>query len=285
MEMNYLQDCPILAANNIANFQLYNTVKENGVKVLLNGQGADELFTGYPIYYSHYYLFAGKEERKELQNNIKNAPITWTQLKKDVVRLRFQRAFPSLFNKLKINKKPFNKYLARPIKTGVKVDNKLSKDLNSILSKDYYGQRLQEMLHWEDRNSMSFSIESRNPFADSRSLAGLALALPIKEKINLGWSKCFLRDNFKEYLPQEIGERRDKKGYSMPDIEWNRKWKKEILDCLSNDKLRPFIKTNKIIQDFDRLLSSNDIHLHKFLFRTMSLSHFLNLPDYINEMA
>jgi len=282
-KINYLQDCPILAANNIANNQLYSKVKEKGVKVLLNGQGADELFAGYPIYYAHYYLYASKTERKELLENIANAPIELKQLKKDILKLRLKKAFPYLFNRFKIKGKPFYKYLAMPIK--LDGNSSIDYNLNTVLKSDYFGQRLQEMLHWEDRNSMDYSIESRNPFAEDRVLAKVALALPMQEKIQKGWSKYFLRNSFEEFIPKEIIERTDFKGYSMPDIEWNRKWKNEILQSLQNEKLWPYVNCNEIIKDFDRLLSSNNIHLHKFLFRTMSLSHFLNLSESINELV
>jgi len=91
--------------------------------------------------------------------------------------------------------------------------------LNEKLRVDYYGTKLGQMLQWEDRNSMAHGLESRNPFADDRQLAGICHAIPASEKIKHGYTKYPLREMAVHYLPEAIAWRRDKKGFSFPDAQ------------------------------------------------------------------
>lgn len=277
--INYMQDCPVLGANNIAHFQMNKTVKDQGVKVFLNGQGADELFAGYPYYYAHYYLFASKKEKNELLENLENAPLTKKELKRFILKIKLEKYIPKKWwSKLLLKRKAYSVYL----KDSLMEDSEYLKvlpqgNLQDVLTQDFYGQRLREMLHWEDRNTMAYGIESRNPFADDRALAHLALNLPDNEKIHKGWSKYFLRREFEEYIPKEIATRVDKKGFTMPDVEWSRRWKVKIKSSLNNPKLDEYLHKDKLLTELDTLMESNDIIIHQFLFRVMSLSVFLNL--------
>jgi asparagine synthase (glutamine-hydrolysing) len=272
----YMQDSPIVAANNFAHFQMMKTVYKMGVKVLFNGQGADELFGGYAEYFPLYYLSSDTESRKNLLANINNSPIGLNELKSKVFKKRLLKSLPGfLLSILRKKNKPFTGYVNQNVLKHS--ENPRYSSFSEYLKSDFFGQRLQEMLHWEDRNTMAFGIEARNPFADDMHLAEMALSAPDSSKIHNGWSKYALREAFKGIIPEEIRTRTDKKGFSMPEIEWNRKWKSEILKSLDNSKLNKYVDTKRLKNDASEMINSDNIHLHKFLFRVMSLSHFLNL--------
>lgn len=286
--LNYIQDCPILGANTLAHFQMCSTVRKLGVKVFLNGQGADELFAGYPYYYAHYYLELNSKDRRNFLQCLDNAPLSIKELKQYVWKIRLRQFLPRNWIESFVNrKKSYSKYMNQDYLKNSSFSKLIPKGtLKEVLTGDYYGQRLREMLHWEDRNTMAFGIESRNPFADDRGLAEMALALPNNKKIHLGWSKYFLRDEFKEYLPDAIAKRVDKKGFVMPDMEWNRQWVERIRTSLFNEQLDAHVDRKSILAELDKLMATNDIQMHQFLFRVMSLSVFMQLDKKRNyEMA
>jgi len=74
-------------------------------------------------------------------------------------------------------------------------------------------------LRYEDRNSMAWSIEAREPFLDFR-LVDFALSLPDDAKIYDGRLKYVLREAMRPYLPEEILNRRDKVGFVTAEINW-----------------------------------------------------------------
>ncbi len=83
------------------------------------------------------------------------------------------------------------------------------------------GAHLQMLLHWEDRNSMAQSIESRVPFLDYR-LVEFVIGLPDQYKIRQGLTKAVLRSGMSGLVPPEVLARRDKMGFVTPEEVWAR---------------------------------------------------------------
>lgn len=198
---------PAVAWNNLAHFVLCEAVQKTGIKVLFNGQGADELFAGYP----HYYTAAFWKERKSLWKHHHKWPISFSSAAKQWL------------------KKTLGSFLGRVFQT----------DLQVLMHGDYYGDCLGQLLRYEDRNSMACGIESRNPFADDHVLAETWLnneplevennqKSPLTDRLNNGYSKGILRaalkgdkdlesDNWNDsLLPKELILRTDKKGFTVP---------------------------------------------------------------------
>ena len=104
--------------------------------------------------------------------------------------------------------------------------------LNSYLINCLNYLSLPGFLHYEDRNTMAFSLEGRAPFLDHR-LVELMLALPNEFKIGKGGvSKMIMREALKDILPSEIVGRTDKQGFYAPIG----KWLKTLPDDFSNDE-------------------------------------------------
>lgn len=78
---------------------------------------------------------------------------------------------------------------------------------------------LPHMLHWEDRNSMANSIESRVPFLDHR-LVEKSFYIPDQLKLHQGETKYILRESMKPYVPEIILKRKDKIGFATPTSYW-----------------------------------------------------------------
>jgi asparagine synthase (glutamine-hydrolysing) len=80
---------------------------------------------------------------------------------------------------------------------------------------------LQMLLHWEDRDSMAHSIESRVPFLDYR-LVEFVVGLPDEFKLSDGITKRVLRQGMSGVLPDSIRDRMDKLGFVTPEEVWLR---------------------------------------------------------------
>ena len=110
---------------------------------------------------------------------------------------------------------------------------------------------LPELLHYEDRNSMAFSVESRVPFLDADLARGL-MSMPFSVKIKNGQTKWVMRAALKDILPEKIQNRFDKMGFVTPENEWIVSNRKEIEVSLRKAarQLSPIIDEDEIITWF-----------------------------------
>ena len=92
-------------------------------------------------------------------------------------------------------------------------------DLNTALYMDETKYNLQQLLRYEDRNSMRFGIEARVPFTDHR-LVEYAMQIPACYKVRDGWTKYILRKAMEGLLPDEVVWRKDKIGFETPEEKW-----------------------------------------------------------------
>jgi asparagine synthase (glutamine-hydrolysing) len=211
---------------------------DNHVKVVLDGQGADELFGGY----SHHYMALWKEEFsfKKINEAKQTIPNAYKLFAKQLVKDSFGLSldYSNYFNE---NKKQFGK----------SKNDEISSALNIQLATDYNG-RLKSFLKCEDRCSMAFGIESRVPFADDTELVNYLFSIEGNKKIKHGISKYLLREATKKYIPQQIYNRRDKIGFETPIQNWFLPHKKQILDLI-NSQLN-FLNMEYLTSNFDEVL-------------------------------
>jgi asparagine synthase (glutamine-hydrolysing) len=226
-KLTWHQDEPFGSSSIFAQWNVMRLAKERGVTVLLDGQGGDELLAGYPT--SFYFLF-----RQILKSgNMKHLFKEINALRKSGIALpdRFaarmiDAILPGLFKilgqkclqkKIDWAEDRFHKRYFRSISKPKRFDH----DLNNYLYQIFRSTTLPGLLHYEDRNSMAFSLETRLPFLDYR-LVEYAFSLPLGQKINGGVTKVVLRNAMKDLLPEEIRNRRDKMGFVTPEGIWFR---------------------------------------------------------------
>ena len=217
----YYQDEPIRSFSQYAQYTLFELVSQYNTKVVLNGQGGDEILGGYPS-----YLFSAMNESKRNMNSLKKY---LSILKKEGSLgvydklVYFNELFSKKFNLMDKLKRSsfFNK--------GYNYD--YFKEVDFEKNKNYFSPTflqhsidqvrkdfLPQMLHYEDRNSMAFSIESRLPFLDYR-LVEKTLTIPMKYKTD-SKQKFILKEVMNEIVPDDILNRTDKKGFATPGREW-----------------------------------------------------------------
>jgi asparagine synthase (glutamine-hydrolysing) len=205
--------------------------KENGVTVLLDGQGADEMLAGYHSYFN--------EITDDLLNSL-NLP-AYLKWRRDcyslhgvspggvtrVLRQKTPEPLKRVLKKhLRENVEPSNPVYPREF-------NKVS-SLRKLLWWNTTRQGLVELLRYADRNSMAHSREVRLPFLDHH-LVEFVFKLPDRLLIRNGWTKWILREAFREYVPEEITWRADKLGYMPPQAKWlgGLLWQDVMVDELS----------------------------------------------------
>ena len=109
-------------------------------------------------------------------------------------------------------------------------------------------------LHYEDRISMAFGVESRSPFLDYR-VAEFLMSVPAELKIRRGMRKWILREAVKGIVPESIRLRQDKQGFPTPSETWFRSTLREpIRQLLSSSRLaeRGYLEPTRLLELFDR---------------------------------
>jgi asparagine synthase (glutamine-hydrolysing) len=181
------------------------------VKVLLDGQGGDELLAGYTPY--HFVYLRELLRRRQFGSLLREAwrarDIIWPMLKRRFGERR--RAF----DPRTVLRPEFRRRVRRP------VDHRVGDDLKVRLVQDLTVYSLPSLLRYDDRNSMAHSVESRVPFLD-QELVDHVLSLPPAAIIHNGWSRAIFRDAMKGRLPEKIRLRRWKVGFTTPEMRWIR---------------------------------------------------------------
>ena len=98
----------------------------------------------------------------------------------------------------------------------------INPNLNLRLFEDVTKFSIPNLLRYEDRNSMAFSVEGRVPFLD-HLLVEYIFSLPIDQKIKYGWNRYVYRNALKGLIPEAILHRRKKIGFTTPETNWLRK--------------------------------------------------------------
>lgn len=220
-DLVYYQDVPFFGSSTYAQYRVMKLVNEKGIKVTLDGQGADELFTGYSEFNASYLCNALKAlDLPPLVSSFSPSHLSFPmkfyaakclpnsifehQVKRQ--NMEFSYINSSLWNE---NKKELHK-----------LKNNFDSNLNTFLHFHFTGEKFKNLLRTADRNSMRFSVESRMPFADDIDLIEHVFSISASYKIRKKTSKYLLREAAKSVLPKAIYERKDKIGFAAPEQRW-----------------------------------------------------------------
>lgn len=253
--LNYHQDLPVWSTSTYSQHRVMKLAKDNDIKVVLDGQGADELFGGYAHHYVSLWKqtlgFSTVRDIRESQPTIyKPYQLFFKQIVKDTFNLGYDYSSYFVEEKKKYGK---NKH------------DRFANNLNEQLKQDYFG-RLKSFLKCEDRCSMAFGIESRVPFADDVDLVDFAFSVDGRRKIQKGISKYLLREATKKFIPETIYKRRDKVGFESPLNSWLLRYKSEIIGQISSEL--DFVQMNYLTNNYEKLVRSKPA----FLLRLFSLA-------------
>ena len=278
----YQHDEPPGAISQYAAWAVMRLSREHEVPVLLNGQGGDELFSGY---WPAYYLF--------LRNHLFQAPgMVASHLFQALLpggNPELIREIPAHLRQYMVRKKQANRQL---LSTDLRISRASNRPNWAIQAQKVDPQKyrweeisqihLPRLLKWDDRNSMAFAIEGRYPFLDYR-LVEFAMGLPVEMNFHAGWNKYVLRTCLGHLLPEPIQWRRTKVGFVTPQSVWLQTTLKQHLLSWAQQpsaRLRQVIDCKKLKELAEKLLSSKSIHPmnenQHLLFRIFALDAWLN---------
>jgi asparagine synthase (glutamine-hydrolysing) len=211
----WIHDEPVGSLSMYAGYCVARKTREAGVPVTLNGQGGDEVLSGYwQCYFLHLLELARKGRVFPLLEHFGGA--------------LFGGGNPSLVGQVPTM---WRRYRARKTPSVVRLRYSLERDslalLQEIMHMDGQARRLYDirsmflprLLKWEDRNSMAFSVEGRYPFLD-HELIELCLSFAPETLYWRGWTKWPLRTGLQVELPNTIRWRRSKFGFETPQDKW-----------------------------------------------------------------
>lgn len=220
------QEEPIGSASVLAQYKLYEAAKQNGVTVLLDGQGADELLAGYHKYYKWYWreLYAAKQLHKSKEFiKAKESGIKESFGWKNKIAALFPHFAMAMLQSRKsknaFQQTDLNREFASANRNFFHYATPTEATLNSALYFNSFVNGLEELLRYADRNSMAHAVEVRLPFLNHQ-LAEFLFTLPPQFKIKDGWTKWILRHSMKDVLPKEIVWQKDKIGFEPPQKNW-----------------------------------------------------------------
>ena len=222
----YYQEEPFSSASIYAQYKVYEMAKQQGTKVLLDGQGADETLAGYHKYYKWYWQELYKKRRllssRELQAAKErgiNEKFGWKNrvaaLFPEFATIVLERQY--LLNALR-HEDLTKEFTLLQSKEAYYITPEIF-SLNGVLYFNTCMHGLEELLRYADRNSMAHGREVRLPFLNHQ-LVEFVFSLPAHFKIRDGWTKWLLRKTMEKRLPAEITWRRDKTGFEPPQQQW-----------------------------------------------------------------
>jgi asparagine synthase (glutamine-hydrolysing) len=210
------------------------------VKVVLDGQGADELLAGYLAYQGSYLRGLLGSLRwltalSEVCGSIRHHGGFFRSALGQLAARRGRRGL------LAVSAPPVDRY---------------GGSLPEILKRELVATNLPALLHYEDRNAMAFSIESRVPYLDYRFVEYVA-ALPLSQKIRGGVTKVALRNAISGIVPESIRNRMDKMGFVTPEEVWMRgALRPFVLEVLSSPSFgsRKYWHAGAVVRDYRAFL-------------------------------
>lgn len=267
VESIFHADQPLGDSAIIPTYLIAKSIKEH-VKVVLSGEGADELFHGYDHYrYERYYYGLGKLPVRTAEsllnmlpkNNyqlarIKNKLRSINSLKHDTGSSRWTSIMsPELTQNYLSDQKQnndsyeqlFSNYLNGFQKNAGKLESSLMLDLLTWLPDD--------LLVKTDRMMMACSVEARTPFLDHKVVERVLMASKHFRKEPFQ-SKNYLRQLLKRRLPASVADsisNRPKQGFETPKGKWLTKNLSELSSFLfSEDNLKnnPYLNNEKVFK-------------------------------------
>ena len=225
----YHQEEPFPSSSIYAQYKVYELAAANNIKVLLDGQGADETLGGYSKYL-HWYLqelsAKGKYiEVKKQKDLLQKAgmPLKWDF--KNILAAYLPSHTALALEKREYNKIVNSEFIHDQLLQKIKgkewlgIYKPVVTKLNDILYNNTMQHGLEELLRYADRNSMAHGVEVRLPFLNYE-LVNFVFSLPSSFKIKDGFTKYILRKTMAGKIPDKILWNTNKIGFETPQKSW-----------------------------------------------------------------
>jgi asparagine synthase (glutamine-hydrolysing) len=273
-KLTLYHDSPVLTLSQFIHSKLMESMSSNNIKVAISGAAADEIFTGY---YDHFLLhlhYIKKENnfnlnlelwKKKILPLIRNEKLKNPNLYIEDEKLRdhiFDGYLDNSQNLINPEQYQFNE---EDYKTNLFTNRRLNELFQEITP---------GILHNDDLNAMSYSIENRSPFLD-KDLVNFCFSIPPDLLIQKGYGKYLLRNSMKDILIDEVRLDYHKKGFNCSIDSLLDFSNPQIFDYFMEDsEIFEYVKRDQIEQLIINTKKNN--RLSKFLFTFLTCKQFLD---------
>ncbi len=281
------QDIPFGSTSIFASYMLMKLVQQTGIKVLISGQGADELLGGYDLFRGAlmasllrsgrlrqaFRLLVSMCRRPDWKAHLAHAaaflvPPAWHG---PLRRMAGRELMPDWLD------------AAWFAQRGVTPHSPLHYSGKRILTQELMHSltysSLPMLLRYEDRNSMAHSVESRVPFLTPQ-LAEFIYSLPETYIISLrGTTKAIFRDAMRGLVPDPILDRQDKIGFATPEKQWLSELKPLVRSVLGSPVLSELgaLRVGRVRERCEKVLAGE----LRFDFTTWRLVNFTRWAEQV----
>lgn len=253
---------------------MFKKIHETKLKVVLDGQGSDEILLGYFSFFPFFlkkkllnpFSFVNEYIKGIITSELGIVKFTENLFYFNLPLIRYKHVMidsGSLVNRDFLNSKNRKDIFYQVIG---------AKDLKTNRLSNLWKISLPSLLRYEDKNSMAFSVEARLPFLDHR-LVELIFSIPYEMLIKDGWTKYVLRQSVKGKIPEDIRMRKGKLAFSVPQRRWFKEMKRYMMDVFNVDyRSFEFVNRENVIQSLE-----TDRYSDKLLFRVFALEKWLRV--------
>lgn len=228
----WFQDEPVHTMTAVVGYQLMRLAASHGIRVVLNGQGADETIAGYSSYFQDYWVSliqrgrVGDAWRAITEYSQAHGGSASQRFKEAVVRcvswkLHRVHAYRNWAQARRQARLRENRWYSHELLSyaGSGAAATPVATLSHALKQSIVSAPLPLYLRIEDRNSMAHSVEARLPFLDYR-LVSFVCGLPDEWKVRGPWNKYVLREGMRGRMPESVRGRVDKMGFPTASKKW-----------------------------------------------------------------
>lgn len=281
--VNYFKS-PLGGLGTLSLFHLMKSVRKNNIKVILSGEGADEVFAGYKYYfYSLLMDLKYNQDLERLETEIKSWKSLTGEDLTDVINnnnllssLAFGMRAPDGTN---LTSNSLEGELLQSIDVDEHLISEIDKNnnLNNLRYEDIFTKKLPKLLMFQDRCSMYNSVESRVPFLDHKLVENIFSINPT-QLIQNGELKHLLRLNIKKFKYNKITENQ-KQYVATPQREWikNDLYKEissEILD--SNLQEKGLVDLSKFEEEYKKYSLSPNLGNSFFVWKVLNIKYLFD---------
>ena len=253
-EAIFHMDEPFARQSAYVRWEIANLTRENRRKVLLNGEGADEILGGYVSFAPRFIvdllkhrhaIRVGRElyatlrhpERKRILRELRNIVSPGNSVRAESSARELQRKF-------EMRLEPVD---------GVSAD---SGDIKEFLHAQVQGYSLPRLLVCNDKMSMANSVEGRAPFLD-HEFVDLAFSMDTTYLMVDGWRKFPLREAMRGLVPDEILFRKSKDAFNAPIFDYLRSdaIRRRVEEVFGDPRKAAVFSPRAYLAEYERFLS------------------------------
>lgn len=268
------QEEPFTGSTVFAQWSVFKKIHETKLKVVLDGQGSDEILIGYFSFFPFHLKRLLWNPFKFFSEFFGGVSTTNLGLIKFTENLVYFNSPAVRYRHVLSNGKSFagNEFVLSKSRRDIFNEMVAASSLETNRLSNLWNISLPSLLRYEDKNSMAFSVEARLPFLDHR-LVEYIFSIPQDLLIKNGWTKHVLRESMRKKIPEDIRMRKGKLAFSVPQKKWLESIKAEIVKTFEDDfRSGNFVDKQKVIQ-----LIKNGNYNDKLIFRAFNLERWMKV--------